>query len=59
VTEVDSRALTDLVDTLTTVIDQFAEEHPDTLVDEVAAAVNYVASSMFRLASEIPPSKLH
>lgn len=50
---------TDLIETLATVIDQYIEDHPDTPMDEIAAAVSYVQGTMFRLASETPPNKLH
>jgi hypothetical protein len=55
----DDEALFDLVETLGTVIQQFIEAHPDTPMDQVAAAVSFVQGSMFRLAIEIPPNKLH
>jgi hypothetical protein len=59
VTEVDSEDIRVLVETIFSTIDQFMEEHPEVPVDTVATAVSFIHGAMFRLASEIPPSKLH
>ena len=49
----------DLVDALAELIDKYMEDNPDFTADEAHAALSYVEGSIFRLASDIPASKLH
>jgi hypothetical protein len=57
--EDDFDGLIELADTLTTVIDQYIDAHPDIAADKLAAVVSYVHGAIFRVASEVPASKLH
>jgi hypothetical protein len=51
--------LTELVEALAEVIDQYMKDNPGFTADEAAAAVSFVHGAIFRVASEIPASKLH
>jgi hypothetical protein len=51
--------LTELVTILAEVIDQYMTDNPGFTADEAAAAVSFVHGAIFRIASEIPASKLH
>lgn len=49
----------DLVDDIAEVIEEYMETHPETQIDEIAATVSYVHGCLFRLARDVPASKLH
>ena len=49
----------DLIDALEEVIEEYRETHPETQIDEIAATVSYVHGCLFRLARDVPASKLH
>lgn len=51
--------LSDLIEALAAVIDQYMKDNPDFTADEAAAAVSFVHGAVFRVASEIPAKKLH
>lgn len=51
--------LTELIEALAEVIDQYMKDNPDFSADEAAAAVSFVHGAIFRVASEIPANKLH
>lgn len=51
--------LSALVEALAEVIDQYMKDNPDCTADEVVAALSFVHGSIFRLASDVPASKLH
>lgn len=51
--------LSELVEALSEVINQYIEDNPDCTSDEVVAALSFVHGSIFRLASDVPASKLH
>jgi hypothetical protein len=51
--------LSDLIETLAEVIDQYMKDNPDFTADEAAAAVSFVHGAIFRVASEMPANKLH
>lgn len=51
--------LSELVEALSEVINQYIEDNPDCTADEVVAALSFVHGSIFRLASDVPASKLH
>jgi hypothetical protein len=51
--------LSDLIEAIAEVIDQYMKDHPDFTADEAAAAVSFVHGAIFRQASDIPANKLH
>jgi hypothetical protein len=51
--------LTELIEALAEVIDQYMKDNPDFSADEAAAAVSFVHGAIFREASQIPANKLH
>jgi hypothetical protein len=51
--------LSELVEILATVIDQYMRENPGFTADEAAAAVSFVHGTVFRIANELPANKLH
>ena len=51
--------LTELIEALAEVIDQYMKDNPGFTADEAAAAVSFVHGAIFRIASELPANKLH
>jgi len=51
--------LSGLVGAIADVIDQYMKDNPDTTADEAVAALSFVHGAIFRIANDIPASKLH
>lgn len=51
--------LTELVEKLLDVIEQYLDDNPGFTADEAAAALSYTQGAIFRLASDVPPSGLN
>lgn len=51
--------LSELIEALAEVIDQYMKDNPGFTADEAAAAVSFVHGAFFRVASELPANKLN